>query len=62
MTTTFVGSREIDKSSGPNNGVPPPSRARTLMSLLGSPQHREHEVDDPVALDTYRRVAEQDVF
>jgi hypothetical protein len=35
---------------------------RTLMSFLGSPQHREHEVGDPVALDAYRRVAEQDVF
>jgi hypothetical protein len=29
---------------------------------VGSPQNREHEMGDPVALDADRRIAEQDVF
>jgi DNA invertase Pin-like site-specific DNA recombinase len=35
---------------------------RTPMSFVRSPQNREHEMGDPVALDADRRVAEQDVF
>ena len=33
-----------------------------LGDAVGSPQNREHEMGDPVALDADRRAAEQDVF
>ncbi len=33
-----------------------------LGDAVWSPQNREHEMDDPVALDADRRVAEQDLF
>jgi hypothetical protein len=64
---TPVGFPEIGK--GPSANPEPlltwtfwSGRPAVLGDAVGSPQNREHEMGDPVALDADRRVAEQDVL